>query len=154
LVSPRREIASRGLDKLPAGDDRHAIKRSITTGDSKVSGIGDGAGHDAVHDRPRAAEPNGTAADAALAENTGDIPKSGIRHHSWLLTGSANASFLLVLYRQVRLMLHYPWFWSAVPFVLLVAIFRALSAFTDGIGRSFDRTAHKRAGQVWQPARY
>lgn len=77
-----------------------------------------------------------------------------IRHNSWILSVCAIATFPLLVYSQVRLIMHYPWFWFCAPFLLIGALFLTLPVFTDGFGKSFDLAAHKRAVTSWQPERY
>ncbi len=67
-----------------------------------------------------------------------------VRHHAWLLTLFSVASFPLLLFSQVRLMLQYHWFWVYSPCVVLAALFLALPLLTDGLSRSFDFDEHRR----------
>ena len=92
---------------------------------------------------------------AVLPEPPGDHEKYRyVRHHSWVLALSAIASFPLLLYSQVRLMLHYHWFWLGAPFVLLGALFLAIPLITDVAGKAFDIAAHKRLVARWRPTEY
>jgi cellulose synthase (UDP-forming) len=84
----------------------------------------------------------------------GDEKYSYIRRHSWLLTVSALASYPLLLYSQLRLMVQFHWFVFYAPFVALGALFLALPVITDGLGRGFDFAEHQRLVASWRPARY
>ena len=77
-----------------------------------------------------------------------------IRQHAWILTLFSVASFPLLLFSQVRLMLEYNWFWVYSPCVLLAALFLALPLLTDGLSRSFDFDAHQRLVDSWRPTQY
>ncbi len=77
-----------------------------------------------------------------------------VRQHAWILTLFSVASFPLLLFSQVRLMLQYHWFWVYSPCVLLAALFLALPLLTDGLSRSFDFDAHRRLVDSWRPAQY
>ena len=77
-----------------------------------------------------------------------------VRHHAWLLTLFSVASFPLLLFSQVRLMLQYHWFWVYSPCVALAALFLALPLLTDGLSRSFDFDEHRRLVDSWHPPEY
>jgi cellulose synthase (UDP-forming) len=76
------------------------------------------------------------------------------RRYAWLVTVLGVGSFPLLMYGQIRMMLHYHWFWLYSPFLFLTAIFLAMPLLTDAIGRGFDFDAHKRLVASWKPARY
>ena len=76
-----------------------------------------------------------------------------MRRNAWLLTLFSVASFPLLLFSQVRLMLQYHWFWVYSPFVLLAALFLALPLLTDGLSRKFDFDEHRRLVDSWRPPR-
>ena len=77
-----------------------------------------------------------------------------VRQHAWILTLFSVASFPLLLFSQVRLMLQYHWFWVYSPCVLLAALFLALPLLTDGLSRSFDFDEHRRLVDSWHPPKY
>jgi len=77
-----------------------------------------------------------------------------VRRHAWLITLLGSASFPLLVFSQVRMMLIYHWFWLYGPFVILSAIFLALPMFTDAMSRGFDFKGHRRLVAAWQPPRY
>ncbi len=77
-----------------------------------------------------------------------------VRHHAWMLTLFSVASFPLLLFSQVRLMLQYHWFWVYSPCVALAALFLALPLLTDGLSRGFDFGAHRRLVDSWHPPEY
>ena len=77
-----------------------------------------------------------------------------VRRYAWLITFLGGASFPLLVFSQVRMMLLYHWFWLYGPFVILSAIFLALPMFTDAMSRGFDFKAHQRLVAAWQPPRY
>jgi cellulose synthase (UDP-forming) len=79
---------------------------------------------------------------------------SYVRRHSWILTAGSLASFPLLLFSQMRLMLQHHWFWVYVPFVVLGLLFLALPLLTDGLSRGFDIREHRRLVAAWQPYRY
>jgi cellulose synthase (UDP-forming) len=64
------------------------------------------------------------------------------------------ASFPLLLFSQVRLMIQYHWFWIYSPFILLAALFLALPLLTDGLSRGFNLAAHRRLVRSWRPDVY
>ena len=74
--------------------------------------------------------------------------------NAWILTLFSVASFPLLLFSQVRLMIQYHWFWIYSPFVLLAALFLALPLLTDGLSRKFDFGEHRRLVDSWRPDVY
>ena len=74
--------------------------------------------------------------------------------NAWILTLFSVASFPLLLFSQVRLMLQYHWFWIYSPCVMLAALFLALPLLTDGLSRSFDFDEHRRLVDSWRPDVY
>jgi cellulose synthase (UDP-forming) len=83
-----------------------------------------------------------------------DEKYSYVRRNAWLLTVFGAASFPLLLFSQVRLMLEFHWFWIYSPCVVLAMLFLALPILTDGFGRGFDFEEHKRLVDGWRPERY
>ncbi len=79
---------------------------------------------------------------------------SYIRRHAWVLSFFSAASFPLLLYSQIRLMVQYHWFWFYVPFVVMGILFLMLPLITDGLSRGFDFDEHKRLINDWRPERY
>jgi cellulose synthase (UDP-forming) len=79
---------------------------------------------------------------------------SYIRRHSWLLTLGSLASFPLLLWSQMRLMVQYHWFWFYVPFIAFGVLFLALPLLTDSFGRGFNFKEHRRLVDSWDPAEY
>ncbi len=77
-----------------------------------------------------------------------------IRRHSWILSVCSAASFPLLLFSQLRLMLLHHWFWFYAPFAVLGLLFLTLPLLTDGISRGFDFGKHQRLVDSWQPTRY
>jgi cellulose synthase (UDP-forming) len=77
-----------------------------------------------------------------------------VRHNAWILTLFSVASFPLLLFSQVRLMLQYNWFWVYSPCVILAALFLALPLLTDGLSRSFRFDEHRRLVDSWRPDVY
>ena len=77
-----------------------------------------------------------------------------VRHHAWILTLFSVASFPLLLFSQIRLMLQYHWFLVYSPCVVLAALFLALPLLTDGLSRSFDFDEHRRLVNSWHPPKY
>ena len=102
------------------------------------------------------AEPTPPAVrDAVLPHPPSDEEKySYVRHNTWLLTIGSLASFPLLLFSQLLLMLHYHWFWLCAPFIGLAVLFLALPLITDGMSRSFDMAAHRRLVDGWRPRKY
>jgi cellulose synthase (UDP-forming) len=84
----------------------------------------------------------------------GDEKFRYVRQHAWILTLFSVASFPLLLFSQVRLMLQYHWFLVYSPCVVLAALFLALPLLTDGLSRSFDFDGHRRLVDSWHPAKY
>ena len=76
------------------------------------------------------------------------------RTFAWLVTLLGIGSFPLLMYGQIRLTLHYHWFWLYSPFLFLTAIFLAMPLITDAVGRGFDFDEHRRLVASWKPARY
>lgn len=76
------------------------------------------------------------------------------RRGAWLITLLGAVSFPTLLYSQVRMMLHYHWFWMYSPFVFLSALLLALPLATDAISRGFDFDEHRRLVASWRPIRY
>jgi cellulose synthase (UDP-forming) len=76
------------------------------------------------------------------------------RRYAWLVTVLGVGSFPLLMYGQIRMMLHYHWFWLYSPFLFLTAIFLAMPLLTDAIGRGFDFEKHRRLVASWKPASY
>jgi cellulose synthase/poly-beta-1,6-N-acetylglucosamine synthase-like glycosyltransferase len=102
-----------------------------------------------------AAPPPRTFAGPVLPVPPRDDEKySYVRRHAWILTAGSVASFPLLLFSQVRLMLQYHWFWLYAPFVAMGAIFLALPLITDGLSRSFDFVGHRRLVDSWRPVSY
>jgi cellulose synthase (UDP-forming) len=83
-----------------------------------------------------------------------DEKYSYVRRYAWILSVGSAASFPLLLFSQVRLMLQYHWFWFYAPFVAMGALFLALPLITDGLSRGFDFTEHRRLVDSWRPAKY
>jgi cellulose synthase (UDP-forming) len=83
-----------------------------------------------------------------------DEKYSYVRRHAWLLTLCSAASFPLLLFSQVRLMMHYHWFWFYAPFVIMGILFLALPLVTDGLARGFSFSEHKRLVARWRPEKY
>jgi cellulose synthase (UDP-forming) len=79
---------------------------------------------------------------------------SYIRRHAWLLTLGSLASFPLLLFSQVRLMIMYHWFWLYVPFVAMGILFLTLPLLTDGLSKGFDFQHHRDLVANWRPKRY
>jgi cellulose synthase (UDP-forming) len=77
-----------------------------------------------------------------------------VRRNAWVLTVFSVASFPLLLFSQIRLMLEYHWFWVYSPCVILAALFLALPLLTDGLSRAFDFGEHQRLVDSWRPAKY
>jgi cellulose synthase/poly-beta-1,6-N-acetylglucosamine synthase-like glycosyltransferase len=77
-----------------------------------------------------------------------------VRRNAWLLTLFSVASFPLLLFSQIRMMIQYHWFWIYSPFVLLAALFLALPLLTDGLSRKFDFAGHRRMVDSWRPDTY
>ena len=77
-----------------------------------------------------------------------------IRRNAWLLTLLGAASFPLLVYSQVRMMLLYRWFWVYGPFILLSAVFLALPILTDALSREFDFDKHRKLVAAWRPTTY
>jgi cellulose synthase (UDP-forming) len=77
-----------------------------------------------------------------------------VRRNAWILTLFSVASFPLLLFSQIRMMIQYHWFWIYSPFVLLAALFLALPLITDGLSRKFDFDGHRRLVDSWRPAAY
>ena len=105
---------------------------------------------------PHAATPPKAApAGPALPVPPDDREKySYIKRHSWLLTLGSLASFPLLLWSQMRLMVQYHWFWFYVPFVVMGVLFLALPLLTDGLSRGFNVKAHRRLVDSWKPEQY
>ena len=103
----------------------------------------------------RLPRPTASPAAGALPEPPGDHEKYRyVKHHSWILAVTAIASFPLLAYSQVRLMVQYHWFWFCVPFVALGSLFLILPLITDGMGMRFDLAAHKKLVDGWKPDNY
>ena len=79
---------------------------------------------------------------------------SYIKRHSWLLTLGSLASFPLLLWSQMRLMVQYHWFWFYVPFIVMGVLFLALPLLTDGLSRGFNFKEHRRLVDSWDPEDY
>lgn len=77
-----------------------------------------------------------------------------IRRYAWILSIGSAASFPLVLWSQLRLMLQHHWFLFYFPFMALGAIFLSLPLLTDMWGRSFDFERHRRIVDSWRPVTY
>jgi cellulose synthase (UDP-forming) len=77
-----------------------------------------------------------------------------VRRNAWLLTLFSLASFPLLLFSQIRMMIQYHWFWVYSPFVVLAALFLALPLITDGLSRKFDFGGHRRLVDSWRPDTY
>jgi cellulose synthase (UDP-forming) len=77
-----------------------------------------------------------------------------VRRNAWLLTVFSVASFPLLLFSQIRMMIQYHWFLIYSPFVLLAALFLALPLITDGLSRKFDFDGHRRLVDSWHPETY
>lgn len=77
-----------------------------------------------------------------------------VRQNAWLLTLFSAASFPLLLFSQVRLMIQYHWFWIYSPCILLAALFLALPLLTDGLSRGFRFDEHRRLVKSWRPDVY
>lgn len=77
-----------------------------------------------------------------------------VRRNAWVITLLGAASFPLLLFSQVRMMLLFHWFWLYGPFVILSAIFLALPMLTDAMSKGFDFKDHQRLVDAWRPARY
>jgi cellulose synthase (UDP-forming) len=105
---------------------------------------------------PRAATPPKAApAGPVLPVPPDDREKySYIKRHSWLLTLGSLASFPLLLWSQLRLMVQYHWFWFYVPFILMGILFLALPLLTDGLSRGFNFKEHRRLVDSWDPEEY
>jgi cellulose synthase (UDP-forming) len=100
---------------------------------------------------PRPAAPH----DSVLPVPPGEDEKFRyVRSNAWILTLFSVASFPLLLFSQVRLMIQYHWFWIYSPFILLAALFLALPLITDGLSRKFDFGAHRRLVDSWRPDVY
>lgn len=77
-----------------------------------------------------------------------------VRRSAWLVTLLGAASFPLLLYSQVRMMLQYHWFLVYGPFLILSILFLFLPIATDALSRGFDFDEHRRLVASWRPARY
>jgi len=96
-------------------------------------------------DLPQTASPPPAPRDPVLPVPPRDDEKFRyVRRNAWMLTLFSAASFPLLLFSQVRLMIQYHWFWVYSPCILLAALFLALPLLTDGLSRSFDFGAHRR----------
>src|SRR4029077_6967910 len=73
-----------------------------------------------------------------------------VRRHAWSLSLVSVASFPLLLFSQVRLIIQYHWFWIYSPCILLAALFLALPLLTDGLSRKVDFGAHRRLVDSWR----
>jgi cellulose synthase (UDP-forming) len=105
--------------------------------------------------KPAAAPPKPTPPTPILPEPPRDNEKyQYIRRNAWILTVFSLASFPLLLFSQVRLMLQFHWFLFYSPFVVLAALFLALPLITDGVARGFDFDEHRRLVDAWRPVKY
>jgi cellulose synthase (UDP-forming) len=106
-----------------------------------------------------AAKP-GSAAVGLPAETVLPVPPHDdekfryVRRNAWILTVFSVASFPLLLFSQIRLMLQYHWFLVYSPCVVLAALFLALPLLTDGMSRPFSFADHKRLVDNWRPTKY
>ncbi len=84
-----------------------------------------------------------------------DAEKYGyIRRRAWILTVCSILSFPLLVLSQFELVERDRWFWLFAPFIVCGILLFSLPLLTDGIGRGFDLSAHRRLVDNWWPARY
>jgi cellulose synthase (UDP-forming) len=77
-----------------------------------------------------------------------------VRNHGWVLTVLTVASFPLLLFSQLRMLLHYHWLLLYSPVLLVAVLFFAMPLVTEGFGGGFDFGAHRRLVAAWHPVTY
>ncbi len=79
---------------------------------------------------------------------------SYVRRHIWILTACSALSFPPLVYSQVRMVEHTPWFILYAPFAAFGTLCFLLSLIIDEMSRSFDLAEHQRIVAAWAPRRY
>ncbi len=74
---------------------------------------------------------------------------SYVRSRAWLLNIGAAASFPVLLFTQIRLMLQYHWFWLGHSWGSARYSWRC--HFTDALTRGFELREHRRLVDSWRP---
>jgi cellulose synthase (UDP-forming) len=77
-----------------------------------------------------------------------------VRRNAWVLTVLGAASFPLMVFGQIRMMLEYHWFLVYSPIVILSLAFLLLPVVTDAPSRGFNFDEHRRLVDSWRPTRY
>ena len=111
---------------------------------------------------PRHRKPGPAAHPPARAEVPPVLPAppldqekySYVRRHIWILTVCSALSFPPLVYSQVRMVEHTPWFVLYAPFAAFGTLCFLLSLIIDGMSRSFDLDEHQQIVAAWAPRRY
>lgn len=77
-----------------------------------------------------------------------------VRGYGWAMTLLTALSFPLLVFSQIRMLMHYHWLLFYGPFLLLAALFLLLPLATEGLGGGFDFAEHQRMVAAWQPRHY
>jgi cellulose synthase (UDP-forming) len=79
---------------------------------------------------------------------------SYVRRHTWVLTVCSGITIPPLVYSQIRLFEHSPWFLLYAPFLVLATLFFLLPLIADGLSKGFDLAMHRRLVAQWQPRAY